>query len=108
METQAMGAARSRMLWSGVMCMLLPLLCSVVLMLEGQLLDRGVLNTEDLTVAAGKRGTLSEELLNVWTWDAIGGLSCALSVLAVPVGILLFEAATRPGGSATPTDRGGG
>ena len=63
--------------------------------LQHPLLQAGVLNAEDLTLAAGRMGTLRQELLNVWTWDAAIGLSCVLSVLTVPTGIYLLEVATR-------------
>jgi hypothetical protein len=73
-----------------LMCFLPPVVCFVVVGQTGPLLEAGVLNSEDLTVAGGRRGTLRQELLNVWTWDAVGGLSCVLSLFTVPVGIMLW------------------
>jgi len=87
------------------LCFLPLVLCFVLFVLQQPLLQAGVLNTEDLTIAAGRRGTLGQELLNVWTWDAAIGLSCLLSFLAVPVGLMLLVAAKKPAEPATPADR---
>ena len=84
--------------WIGLLaalCFLPPVLCFALFVLQQPLLQAGVLNTEDLTIVAGRRGPLRQELLNVWTWDAAIGLSCALSLLAAPVGGLLLMTAKR-------------
>lgn len=88
-----MAAARSRMWWMATLCFLPPVFCFSLFVMQQPLLQADVLNKEDLTVAAGRRGTLSQELLNVWTWDAAIGLSCVLSFLAVPVGVILLAVA---------------
>ena len=87
------------------LCLLPPVLCFFLLVLQQPLLQAGVLNTEDLTIAAGRRGMLGQELLNLWTWDAAMGLSCVLSLLAVPVGIMLLVNAKRPVELGVPADR---
>jgi hypothetical protein len=85
------------MWWLAVVCFLPPVCCLILFALQPLLLQAGILNTEDLTIAAGRRGTLSQELLNVWTWDAAIGLLCLLSFLALPVGVLFVMAArSRP------------
>lgn len=89
-----MTEGRSRMCWLAVLCFLPPPLAVLLFALEELMLGRGLLNTEDFTVAAGRTGTLYQELLNVWTWDAVIGLLCALSLLTVPMGILLLVAVT--------------
>jgi hypothetical protein len=88
------------MWWLAGLCFLPPVLCGLLFVLELWLLERGILNKEDLSVAVGRRGTLGQELLNVWTWEAAIGVSCVLSFLAVPVGILILVTAkwwTDPG-----------
>jgi hypothetical protein len=76
----------------------------VLALVQGLLLQAGVLNMEDLAVAPARRGTLGQELFNVWTWEAAIGLSCLLSCLAEPIGLLLLMAAKRP---HRPTSRPG-
>lgn len=78
-----------------MLCFLPPPLCLVLSLLQEPLLKAGVLNTEDLTIAAGRRGAMEQELFNVWTWEAAIGLLCVLSFLAVPFGILLVGYATN-------------
>jgi hypothetical protein len=74
------------------------LLCSIapawllLLVIEQQLLEAGVLNTKDMPPIVGKeKGSLSEFLLNVWHWD---GMLLLLFVCALPcflIGVLLIR-----------------
>jgi len=86
-----------------------PALCFLLFVPQQPLLQGGILNTGDLTIAALRRGTSGYELLKVWTRDAAIRPPCLPSPLAVPVGIMHFVATTRPAerpGRAVPAEQG--
>ena len=95
--------SRSRRSWLAALCFLPAILCVCLFALEQPLLESGTLNKEDLTIAAGTTGTLEQELLNVWTWDAAIGLLCVVSVPAVLAGVWILVSVYVDKRSAMPS-----
>lgn len=84
-----------------VLCGLLPLAIGLS-WLEGELLERGVLNKKDLPPIVGNEtGTVREFLLNVWHWDAAIFLLLVLSLPSLALGIWILTR-SAPSAGASP------